>query len=75
MELDFVRKLIQPAETKIVLLVSVFVLLWSKHCRPDGVERFGERSCMAGGLGPRIPATDLMPLALANAGRLEKFGA
>jgi 2,3-bisphosphoglycerate-independent phosphoglycerate mutase len=51
------------------------VLLWSKHCRADEVIRFGERACMSGGLGPRIPATHLMPLALANALRLEKFGA
>ena len=51
------------------------VILWSKHCRADEVDRFGERACMAGGLGPRIPAVDLMPLALANALRLEKFGA
>jgi 2,3-bisphosphoglycerate-independent phosphoglycerate mutase len=51
------------------------VLLWSRHCRTDGVDRFGERACMAGGLGPRIPAVDLMPLAQANAMRLEKFGA
>lgn len=50
-------------------------LLWSRHCRPDRVRTFGERACMQGGLGPRFPATDLMPLALANAGRLEKFGA
>jgi 2,3-bisphosphoglycerate-independent phosphoglycerate mutase len=51
------------------------VLVWSKYCRADGVQAFGERACMAGGLGPRIPATDLMPLALANAGWLQKFGA
>jgi 2,3-bisphosphoglycerate-independent phosphoglycerate mutase len=51
------------------------VLLWSRHLRTDGVARFGERACMAGGLGARIPAVDLMPLALANAMRLEKFGA
>ncbi len=51
------------------------VLLWSRYCRSDAVDRFGERACMAGGLGPRLRATDLMPLALANAGRLEKFGA
>lgn len=51
------------------------VLLWSKHCRADSVNRFGERACMGGGLGSRLPAVDLMPLALANALRLEKFGA
>jgi 2,3-bisphosphoglycerate-independent phosphoglycerate mutase len=51
------------------------VLLWSEHCRQDGVEKFGERACMAGGLGPRIPSVDLMPLAMANARRLEKYGA
>lgn len=50
-------------------------LLWSKHCRADGVEQFGERACMSGGLGPRFDATDLMPLMLANAMRLKKFGA
>ena len=51
------------------------VLLWSRHCRPDGVDRFGERACVAGSLGARIPSVELMPLALANAMRLEKFGA
>lgn len=51
------------------------VLLWSKYCRKDNVSRFGERDCMAGSLGPRIPAVDLMPLMMANGGRLEKFGA
>lgn len=50
-------------------------LLMSKYCRSDNVKRFGERSCMTGGLGPRFPAVDLMPLALANVNRLEKFGA
>ena len=50
------------------------VLLWSKYIRPDGVTRFGERPCMAGGLG-HIHNTDLMPLAMAYAGRLAKFGA
>jgi 2,3-bisphosphoglycerate-independent phosphoglycerate mutase len=51
------------------------VLLHSKYCRADGVAEFGERACLAGGLGPRIPASNLMPLALANARRLQKFGA
>lgn len=51
------------------------VMLYSKYCRPDNVKHFGERECITGGLGPRFPAEDLMPLALANAQRLEKFGA
>jgi len=51
------------------------VLLWSKYCRADKVDHFGERACITGGLGPRLPAVNLMPLALANAMRLEKFGA
>ncbi len=51
------------------------VLLWSRYCRGDRVDRFGERACTTGGLGPRIPAVELMPLMMANAGRLEKFGA
>jgi 2,3-bisphosphoglycerate-independent phosphoglycerate mutase len=50
-------------------------LLHAAYCRPDSVNRFGERDCLAGGLGPRFPATDLILLALANAGRLKKFGA
>jgi 2,3-bisphosphoglycerate-independent phosphoglycerate mutase len=50
-------------------------LLWSRQCRPDDVHHFGERACMVGGLGPRIPSTHLMPLALANALRLQKYGA
>lgn len=49
------------------------VLLYSRWCRADSVERFGERHVLSGGLGPRFAATDLMPLALANARRLRKF--
>ena len=50
------------------------VLLWSTHVRPDSVTQYGERPCIAGGLG-HIHNTDLIPLAMANAGRLAKFGA
>lgn len=50
-------------------------LLWSKTVRSDTVRHFGERACAQGGLGPRFPAVDLMPLALAHAGRLKKYGA
>jgi 2,3-bisphosphoglycerate-independent phosphoglycerate mutase len=49
-------------------------LLYSATCRPDRVERFGERDCICGGMG-RMPMVHLMGLALAHAGRLEKFGA
>ncbi len=50
-------------------------LLWSKDCRADTVSQFGEQACLAGALGARFPAVDLMPLAMANVHRLEKFGA
>ncbi len=50
------------------------VLLSSRWCRPDGVREFSERGCAAGALG-RIKATELLPLILANAWRLKKFGA
>ncbi len=50
------------------------VLLWGRYIRPDRVTQFGERPCMAGGLG-HIHHTDLLPLAMGYAGRLTKFGA
>jgi len=50
------------------------VLLWSKTCRPDPVTEFGESYCLRGGLG-QFQAMYLLPLAMANAGRLGKFGA
>jgi 2,3-bisphosphoglycerate-independent phosphoglycerate mutase len=49
-------------------------LLWSERCGRDDVDRFGERWCLRGGLGVR-PTKDLMALMLANAGRLQKYGA
>ncbi|MFC1911456.1 2,3-bisphosphoglycerate-independent phosphoglycerate mutase [Chloroflexota bacterium] len=49
-------------------------MLKSKWCRPDDVTEFSERACLAGGMG-RFPATDIMPLAMANALKLAKFGA
>ena len=51
------------------------VLMSGPNVRPDGVEQFGERPCTDGALGPQFPARDLMALALANAGRLTKYGA
>jgi len=49
-------------------------LLYSKRCRPDKVTEFSESACVLGGLG-RFPAVDIMPLAMANALKLTKFGA
>lgn len=52
------------------------VLFYSKkNSRPDNVTSFGERACTQGSLGVRFPAFELMPLAMAYAGRLDKFGA
>jgi len=50
------------------------VLLYSQWCRPDKVSEFSESACILGGLG-RFPATQIMPLAMANALKLNKFGA
>jgi 2,3-bisphosphoglycerate-independent phosphoglycerate mutase len=50
------------------------VLLYSKFVRADGIAEYGERACARGSLG-RLPSKDLMPMALANAQRLNKFGA
>jgi 2,3-bisphosphoglycerate-independent phosphoglycerate mutase len=40
----------------------------------DEVDRFGERWCRAGALGIR-PSRTLLPILMANAGRLAKYGA
>jgi 2,3-bisphosphoglycerate-independent phosphoglycerate mutase len=53
---------------------SVPTLLWAPTCRPDQVVEFGETYCLRGGLG-QFQAMYLMPLALAHAGRLGKYGA
>lgn len=49
-------------------------MMYSKYVRPDGISEFGERACLLGSLGV-LPAKYIMPLALANAGRLSKYGA
>jgi 2,3-bisphosphoglycerate-independent phosphoglycerate mutase len=50
------------------------VIIWSRYCGADSVTAFTERACSAGSLGV-IPAQHLMPLVMANALRLNKFGA
>ncbi|MCD6452836.1 MAG: 2,3-bisphosphoglycerate-independent phosphoglycerate mutase [Dehalococcoidales bacterium] len=63
-----------PARLKAHSWHAVPVLLHSKWCRPDGVTEFSELACIGGGLG-RFLATEIMPLAMAHALRLTKFGA
>ncbi len=50
------------------------IILYSKFCLVDSVKKFDEVSCIGGALG-KMPSVDLMPLVLAHARRLTKFGA
>jgi 2,3-bisphosphoglycerate-independent phosphoglycerate mutase len=50
------------------------VVLAAPTCRPDGVTEFGESYCLRGGLG-QMQAKYLLPLLLAHAGRLSRYGA
>jgi 2,3-bisphosphoglycerate-independent phosphoglycerate mutase len=50
------------------------VLLRSPYVLGNTCKTFSERECIKGELGI-FPTINLMPLALANAGRLKKFGA
>ncbi len=63
-----------PAKLKSHSWHPVPTLLVSEACRSDACEKFGEKECLRGGLG-QFEAKYLMPLALANAGRLGKYGA
>jgi 2,3-bisphosphoglycerate-independent phosphoglycerate mutase len=64
-----------PSRLKTHSWHPVPLLLWAPATvRPDLVTSFGERPCLQGGLG-QIEAKSLMPLAMAHAGRLGKFGA
>jgi 2,3-bisphosphoglycerate-independent phosphoglycerate mutase len=49
------------------------VLIWSAVARPDG-RRFTEADCRGGSLAS-IRHLDLLPLAMAHAGKLAKYGA
>src|SRR5262245_46763841 len=63
-----------PSKLKSHSWHPVPTLLWSRACRADGAVEFGESFCLRGGLG-QFQAMYLMPLALAHAGRLGKYGA
>ncbi|MBU4227176.1 2,3-bisphosphoglycerate-independent phosphoglycerate mutase [bacterium] len=49
-------------------------MLFSKYIRVDEAEQFNEKECVKGGLG-RFSAVDVLPLMMANALKLQKFGA
>jgi 2,3-bisphosphoglycerate-independent phosphoglycerate mutase len=63
-----------PAVMKAHSWHPVPTLLYSKNVRSDGIAEFGERACLRGSLGV-LPAKHVMLIALANAGRVAKYGA
>jgi 2,3-bisphosphoglycerate-independent phosphoglycerate mutase len=64
-----------PSQLKSHSWHPVPTLLWAPGTvQTDAATAFGETECSRGGLGI-FPATELMPLALAHAQRLAKYGA
>ncbi|TWT55253.1 cofactor-independent phosphoglycerate mutase [Thalassoglobus neptunius] len=63
-----------PSKMKSHSWHPVPTLITAENCRFDGRPGFSEKDCLLGGLG-QFEAKHLMLMALAHAGRLEKFGA
>jgi 2,3-bisphosphoglycerate-independent phosphoglycerate mutase len=63
-----------PAVLKSHSWHPVPVLIYGKFVRTDGIPEFGERACARGSLGI-LPAKNIMPMALAIAERVAKYGA
>lgn len=63
-----------PAVLKAHSWHPVPVLVHGKYARVDTVKTFDDIACVAGTLG-RQPMINLMPIVLANALRLQKYGA
>jgi 2,3-bisphosphoglycerate-independent phosphoglycerate mutase len=63
-----------PSKLKSHSWHPVPTLLVARTARTDRVTEFGEEACLRGGLG-QFQAKYLLPLAMAHAGRLSKFGA
>jgi 2,3-bisphosphoglycerate-independent phosphoglycerate mutase len=63
-----------PAVLKSHSWHPVPLLMYAKYVRADKFTEFGETNCTNGNLG-QIPAYHVMPIALANAGRVAKYGA
>ena len=57
-----------------VLAVVCLQIAGCSRCRPDEADRFGESTCLRGGLG-QFEAEYLQTLALAHDGRLQKSSA
>lgn len=49
-------------------------LLYSEFVREGNAQHFNEQECLKGSLGI-FPAMDVMPMAMAHAGRFQKYGA
>ena len=63
-----------PCVLKVHSWHPVPVAVWAKWGRPDDVKEFGERACARGALG-RMRGIHLMPILVAHALGLEKYGA
>ena len=63
-----------PAVLKSHSWHPVPVMIYAKYVRPDCIPEFGEHACARGSLGT-LPAKHILPIALANAGRVAKYGA
>lgn len=64
-----------PAKLRSHSWHPVPTLLWAPATHlPDACQSFGERETQRGGLG-QFPANELMPMAMAHALRLAKYGA
>ena len=63
-----------PAVLKSHSWHPVPVMIYGRYARSDRISEFGERACGRGSLGV-LPAKHVIPIALANAGRVTKYGA
>ena len=63
-----------PAKMKAHSWHRIPTLLYSHLCRPDRLERFDEAHCLKGGLNG-YESKYMLPIAMAHAMKLNKFGA
>jgi len=63
-----------PSQLKSHSWHPVPIIIFAKNCGFDAVQEFNEKSCSEGELGI-FPSQYIMEIALANAGKLDKYGA